>query len=186
MPRIHVFNLPKSRRQSLLGIPVIAKIICQDLRRKKKFRPCDQWDPATEIRITEKISKSHPMLWVRYGYVMDTAIHMFSWQVCPLHSERFEKKQLPGPGRGILHRTRPCAVSPGHPTVPSTPGITWTNSNVCEPTMVLRCFTYQIYGGFLKWGYPNSWMVRMENLINTWRFTLVHNRSTCARKLKIP
>jgi hypothetical protein len=57
---------------------------------------------------------------------------------------------------------------------------------VCEPTMVLRCFTYQIYGGFLKWGYPNSWMVRMENLINTWRFTLVHNRSTCARKLKIP
>mmetsp|Transcript_44215 Transcript_44215/g.96184 ORF Transcript_44215/g.96184 Transcript_44215/m.96184 type:complete len:207 (-) Transcript_44215:346-966(-) len=28
---IHVFNLPKSRRQSLLGIPVIAKIICQDV-----------------------------------------------------------------------------------------------------------------------------------------------------------
>ena len=46
------------------------------------------------------ISKSHPMLWICYGYVMDTAIDMFSWQVCPLHSERFEKKknicQAPG------------------------------------------------------------------------------------------
>ena len=29
--------------------------------------------------------------------------------------------------------------------------------NVCEPTMVLRCFTYQIYGGFLKWGCPYCW-----------------------------
>ena len=54
---------------------------------------------------------------------------------------------------------------------------------------IVYSITYNIiyiYGVFLKWGYPNSWMVRMENIINTWRFTLVHNRSTCTRKLKIP
>ena len=119
--------------------------------------------PATSETLQQKSESQRRSrnLILCYGYVMDmlwiqqSICFLDKFALCILKD--LKKKQLPGPGRGILHRTRPCAVSPGHPTVPSTPGITWTNSNVCEPTMVLRCFTYQIYGGFLKWGYPYCW-----------------------------
>ena len=79
LPRIHVFNLPKSRRQSLLGIPVIAKIICQDLRRKKRWR-CDQWDCDLEIS-----SYVMDMLWICYGYsnryVFLTSLPFAFWEI---------------------------------------------------------------------------------------------------------
>ena len=65
--------------------------------KKKSSGPPISETLQRKSEITEKISKSHPMLWIRYGYVMDTAIHMFSWQVCPLHSERFEKKTTARP-----------------------------------------------------------------------------------------
>lgn len=28
-----------------------------------------------------------------------------------------------------------------------------------------------LYGGFLKWGFPNSWMVYIENMMFKWMIT---------------
>ena len=89
MPRIHVFNLPKSRRQSLLGIPRDCEDHMPGPPAKKKVqalrpvRPCNRnQNHREDLEISSYVMGT---LWICYGYsnpyVFLTSLPFAFWKI---------------------------------------------------------------------------------------------------------